>query len=138
MSAVSVFIDILPTRRTRHSPPLEVRFAPFDEGLNAFLEILGGEDGLLDGRNGLDRRPLSLLEVGQRRLLRRAQPEGSALADPARDLHRALAVLAVRMDLLHEPDPQRLLRVELVAEEQVVHRVAPARAAQIAEVRTAE
>jgi hypothetical protein len=31
--------------------------------LNAFLEILGGEDGLLDGRNGVDRGPLSLLEV---------------------------------------------------------------------------
>jgi hypothetical protein len=42
---------------------LEARFAPFDEGLNAFLEILGGEDGLLDGRNGVDRGPLSLLEV---------------------------------------------------------------------------
>src|SRR4030095_11024173 len=120
------------------SPPLKARFAPFDEGLNAFLEVLGGEDGLLDGRNGFDCRPLALLEVLERRLLRRAQPEGGALADPSRDLHRALAVLPVRMDLLHEANAQRLLRVELVAEEQMVHRVAPARTGQVAEVRTAE
>src|SRR5262249_49676078 len=88
----------------QHSATLEARFAPLYEGLDAFLEILGGEDGLLDCRNGVDGRPLTLLEIGQRRRLRRAQPEGRALADPSRDFPRALAVLAVRMNLLHEPD----------------------------------
>ena len=74
----------------------------------------------------------------QRRCLRRAHPEGRALANPSRDFHRALAVLAVRMNLLHESHAQRLLRVELIAKEQVVHRVAPARTAEVAKVRTAK
>jgi hypothetical protein len=52
-----------PDPSSTRSASLEARFAPFDEGLNAFLEILGGEDGILDGRNGVDRGPLSLLEV---------------------------------------------------------------------------
>src|SRR5262249_56071580 len=119
-----------------HSAPLEAGFAPLHEGLNAFLEILGGEDRLFDGWDGLDGCSLALLEVGQRGRLGRTQPEGRALANSSRDFHRPLAVLAVRMDLLHEPDPQRLLRVELVAEEQAVHRVAPAPTRPIPDTRT--
>ncbi len=49
--------------------------------------------------------------------------------------HRALAVFAVRVHLLHEPDAQRPLRAELAAEEQMVHRIAPAGAGQVAEMR---
>jgi hypothetical protein len=42
------------------------------------------------------------------------------------ELHAALDVPAVRHHLLHEADLERTLRIELVAQHQVVHRVAPA------------
>jgi hypothetical protein len=67
--------------------PPETRFSPLDEGLKTFLEVLAGEHGLLNGRNGLDGRALALLEVRQRRCLRRTQPEVEEENDVLRPIY---------------------------------------------------
>ena len=59
-------------------------------------------------------------------------------ADFGGDGLRALHLLAGRHDFLHEADLQRARRAEFVGPQQVVHRVAPARAFDITHVRAAE
>ena len=53
-------------------------------------------------------------------------------------LHGAVDLLAHRYDLLHEADLAGARRGELIAQQQMIHRVAPPRARQKAEVRTAQ
>ena len=85
-----------------------------------------------------DRRRLVLVEgdagVGDRV----AQRGRRALQQLAGQLDRPLALLAGFDDLLHEPDPVRLVGAELVGAQQVVHRVAPSGALHVAHGRPAE
>ena len=104
---------------------MNLRIAPLDERSDAFARVLGvGERGLV-GRECRHGRGEPVVEIAPRRGLRRLHGERGHRGDLLGELERARELGAARHDLLHEADPARLFRAELVAGEQVVHRVAP-------------
>ena len=60
---------------------LKVGFAPFNEGLNAFFEILGCEYRCSDRRDNGNGRLLAFMDEGQCRLFGHAQSDRRAFAD---------------------------------------------------------
>src|SRR4051812_36547847 len=85
------------------------------------------------GGNAGNRSRLALLGIFRSRLLGDLNAKRCIAGDDRRDLHGAGDLLAGRHDLLDKTDLSRTLRGELVAEEEMVHGVAPARAREVAE-----
>src|SRR5690606_35544781 len=74
----------------------------------------------------------------ERCLLGGLQPDRCAFADQVGELERSLAMPAEGMHLLHEAAAIRLLSAEFVAQQEVVHRIAPAGAGEVTIVRAAQ
>ena len=116
----------------------ENRNPALDERLNAFLGILAVEHAILDFRYVVDGRPLPRFDVFQRGFLGHLNSDGRVLRDEPGDLHGALDLPARSDDFLDEPDLVGPLGTELVAQEQMVHRVAPTSPAKKPEMRSAQ
>src|SRR5438034_5697259 len=108
--------------------------ATFHEGLDALLHVFAAEDAILDLGNVIDRSCLAGLDVFQCGFLGHLNADRRVLRDELRDFHRTTHLLAGSDDFLNKPDFVRTGRIELVAQEQMIHRISPAGPGQIAKV----
>src|SRR5437764_12369014 len=114
--------------------PAEHCRATFHERLDAFLHVFAAEDAILDLWDVIDRSLFTGLDVFQRGFLGYLNADRSVPGDQSRNLHCAGNLLAGSDDFLNKPDFVRSGRIELVTQEQMIHRVAPAGPGQITKV----
>jgi hypothetical protein len=110
------------------SPPLENCRSPLDEGLNALSCVSALEHTISDRRNAGYGGRLALLSAFRGSLLGHLDAERRVARNDRCQLHGTSDLLASGHDFLNETDLAGSMRVELVAEEKMIHRVAPARA----------
>src|SRR5438067_4610993 len=108
--------------------------SPFHEGLDALLHVLAAENAILDLRDVINRSFLARLDIFQCGFLGHLNADRRVLGDELCDFHRAGNLLAGSDDFLNKPDFVRSGRIELVTQEQMIHRVAPAGPGQITKV----
>ena len=128
----STSTSVTPSPRPKCSGPA------LDEGLDALARIRAVQHALANRRNAGDRRGLALLGIFRGGLLGHLDAERRVARDDRGERHGAIDLLAGRHDLLDEADLTGALRVEFIAQEQVIHRITPAGAPQEAEMRAAQ
>src|SRR5208283_5336754 len=120
------------------SPSFEAGLAPLDERSNSFFGVRAVHHAFPDIGDSCDRRSLGRLDIFQRGRFHGSYAERSVPANQIRDLGRAFDLLARRDYFLDEPDLQRAFGAELVAQHQMIHRVAPAGAREKTKMRAAQ
>jgi hypothetical protein len=120
------------------SPPLEHCRSPLDEGLNALSCVSALEHTISDRGNAGYGGRLTVLGVFRGSLLGHLDPERSVARNDRREFHGASDLLANRHDFLNETDFAGPLRVEFIAQEEMIHHVAPARTGKVPEVSAAQ
>src|SRR5581483_4892327 len=116
--------------------PAEHRRPTFDEGLDTFLHVFTAEDAILDLRDVVDRSCFTSLNVFQSGFLGDLNADRRVLRDQIRNLHCTPDLLAGSDDFLNKSDLVGPRGTELVAQEQMIHRISPSGPRQISEVGT--